>query len=133
MTSPTPQSDAPDPPFWVDFGFNLKYIFTIILLHFGILFCVVFTSQAQWRIRSFAAFWIFCLFLLGRARPPIYATAALFAETIDQPVNMSAKEKILPCSINPIRDSRTPAMRQEALETKFEITSIEYFDFSSNQ
>jgi len=66
----------------------------------------------------------FCLFLL---------TAALFAETIDQPVNMSAKEKILPCSINPIRDSRTPAMRQEALETKFEITSIEYCYFSSNQ
>ena len=76
----------------------------------------------------------FCLFLLGghdppRPPPPIYATAALFAETIDQPVNMSAKEKILPCSINPIRDSHTPAMRQEALETKFEITSIESFDF----
>ena len=70
MKSPTPQSDALDSPFWVDFAFNFKYIFTIILLHFGILFCVVFTSQAQWRIRSFAALWIFLTVLAWGARPP---------------------------------------------------------------
>jgi len=68
MTPPTPQSDAPDPPFWIDFDFTLKYIFTTILLHFGIVFGVDFTSQAQWRIRTLLRFGSFCLFLLGGAR-----------------------------------------------------------------
>ena len=82
MNPPTPQGDALDPPFWVDFDFNLKYIFTTILLHFGIVFGVDFTSQAQWRIRNFAAFSIFWAVLAWAARPPPDPPAPSFFEVV---------------------------------------------------
>ena len=83
MSSPTPQGDVLDPPFWVDFDFNLKYIFTTILLHFGIVFGVDFTSQAQWRIHNFAVFWIFLAVLcLGGTPPPPDPPAPSFFEVV---------------------------------------------------
>ena len=37
MTPPTPQNDAPDTPFWIDFGIILEYV----LMNHSLLFSLV--------------------------------------------------------------------------------------------